>query len=64
LQAEIALRVLQAAPGAPDPLTVWTKGRATALAPVEAIAGELRAGAAPDLAMLVVASRQLRQALG
>ena len=64
LQAEIALRVLQAAPGAPDPLAVWVKDRATALAPAEAIAAELRAGAAPDLAMLVVASRQLRQALG
>jgi glutamate dehydrogenase len=63
LQAEIAVRVLLAAPGAPDPLAAWAKDRATALAPAEAIAAELRAGAAPDLAMLVVASRQLRQAL-
>jgi glutamate dehydrogenase len=64
LQAEIAFRVLQAAPGAPDPLTVWAKDRVPALAPAEAIAAELRAGAAPDLAMLVVATRQLHQALG
>jgi glutamate dehydrogenase len=64
LQAEIALRVLQAAVDERDPLAVWAKDRATALAPAEAIAAELRAGAAPDLAMLVVASRQLRQALG
>jgi len=45
-------------------LTRWAKDCAVALAPAEAIAAELRAGAAPDLAMLVVASRQLRQALG
>ena len=34
------------------------------LAPAEAIAAELRTAAAPDLAMLVVAGTQLRQALG
>jgi glutamate dehydrogenase len=64
VQAEIALRALQSAPGASDPLAAWAKDRATALAPAEAISAELRAGATPDLAMLVVASRQLRQALG
>ena len=64
LQAEIAYSALQASLDADDPLAAWTKERATALTPAEAIAAELRAGATPDLAMLVVASRQLRQALG
>ena len=64
LQAEIALRALQGSTEAPDPLAAWEKNRAAALAPAEAIAAETRAGAVPDLAMLVVASRQLRQALG
>ncbi|TMK29337.1 MAG: NAD-glutamate dehydrogenase, partial [Alphaproteobacteria bacterium] len=64
LQAEIAYSALHASLDAADPLAAWTKERATALAPAEAIAAELRAGATPDLAMLVVASRQLRQALG
>jgi glutamate dehydrogenase len=63
LQAEVALRALQAAADEPDPLAAWAKARAMALAPAEAIAAELRAGAAPDLAMLVVATRQLREAL-
>jgi hypothetical protein len=35
-----------------------------ALAPAEAIAAKSRTAFAPDLAMLVVAGRQLRQALG
>ena len=64
LQAEIASHALQVAAEAPDPLAAWAKERAAALAPAEAIAAELRAGAVPDLAMLVVAGRQLRQALG
>ena len=64
LQSETALSALQTAVDGSDPLAAWTKERATALAPAEAIAAELRAGATPDLAMLVVASRQLRQALG
>jgi len=64
LQAEIALRALQVAGDAPDPLAIWAKDQTTAVAPAEAIAAELRAGAMPDLAMLVVAGRQLRQALG
>jgi len=63
LQAEIASHALQVAAAAPDPLAAWAKERAAALAPAEAIAAELRAGAVPDLAMLVVAGRQLRQAL-
>jgi glutamate dehydrogenase len=64
LQAEIASHALQVAAEAPDPLAAWTKDRTAALALAEAIAAELRAGVMPDLAMLVVASRQLREALG
>jgi glutamate dehydrogenase len=64
LQADVAERVLKAADGAADPLAAWTALRAAQLAPVEAIAAELRAAPSPDLAMLVVAGRQLRQALG
>jgi glutamate dehydrogenase len=48
----------------PDPLAAWATARAASLSPAEALARELRAAATPDLAMLVVASRQLRQALG
>jgi glutamate dehydrogenase len=63
LQADLAQSVLQLADGEADPLAAWAKARAAALAPAEAIAAELRAATAADLAMLVVASRQLRQAL-
>ena len=38
--------------------------REAGVRPAEAIAAELRSASAPDLAMLVVAGRQLRQALG
>jgi hypothetical protein len=51
-------------PGATDPFSAWAKVREAALAPVEAIAAELYTASAPDLFMLVVAGRQLRQALG
>ncbi|HWB48230.1 MAG TPA: NAD-glutamate dehydrogenase [Stellaceae bacterium] len=67
LQADLAERILKAAPtghAAADPIAAWTAGRSAQLAPAEAIAAEMRAATAPDLAMLVVASRQLRQALG
>jgi glutamate dehydrogenase len=64
LQAEIAHSALQGSLNGADPLGAWAKERAAALASAEAIAAELRVGAVPDLAMLVVASRQLRQALG
>jgi glutamate dehydrogenase len=63
LQSDIAVRVLADADGAADPLAAWREPRAAGLAPAEAIAAELRSAAAPDLAMLVVAGRQLRQAL-
>jgi glutamate dehydrogenase len=63
LQADLAERVLKAADGAEDPVASWAATRATQLAPAEAIVVELSAAANPDLAMLVVAGRQLRQAL-
>ncbi len=67
MQAELAERILKAADGAPpgadDPIAAWAATRAAALAPAEALAAELRAAPNPDLAMLVVAGRQLRQAL-
>jgi glutamate dehydrogenase len=63
LQADIVQRVLESAhAGAPDPLAAWAEGVAE-LTAADAIARELRASAAPDLALLVVAARQLRQAL-
>ena len=68
LQGDLAARVLQAdcdgADRAADPLADWVAAHAGRLAPAEAVAGELRSATAPDLAMLVVAGRQLRQALG
>ena len=50
--------------GATDPFSAWATVREAALAPAEAIAAELYTASAPDLVMLVVAGRQLRQALG
>src|SRR6266851_1655441 len=64
MQAEVAERILQSADGADAPIVAWTATRAASLAPAEVLARELRATATPDLAMLLVASRQLRQALG
>ncbi len=64
LQADLATRVLTNADGAADPLAAWLDSHAGQFAPAEAIAAELRTATAPDLAMLVVAGRQLRQALG
>ena len=64
LQAEVAERMLQSAGGAEAPIVAWTTVHAGALAPVEGLARELRTAANPDLAMLFVVSRQLRQALG
>ena len=58
LQAELAGRIL--AEG--GDVAGWVEGHAAALAPAAAVTGELRAAAAPDLAMLVVAARQLREA--
>ena len=64
LQAELAERVLKSADGAADPIAAWIAGRAAQIAPADALAAELGAAQSPDLAMLVVAARQLRQALG
>ncbi|MFI4948923.1 MAG: NAD-glutamate dehydrogenase domain-containing protein, partial [Alphaproteobacteria bacterium] len=64
LQADLAERVLKSADGAEDPVAAWAATRAAQLAPADEIAAELRATPSPDLAMLVVAGRQLRQALG
>ena len=64
LQADLALRILtMEGAGAPDPLAGWTAQHAAGLAAAEALSRDLRS-AAPDLAMLVVAGRQLRHALG
>ncbi|HEX3860071.1 MAG TPA: NAD-glutamate dehydrogenase [Stellaceae bacterium] len=70
LQSDLAARALKpgkAANSGDDPIgavAAWAAEQAAALAPAEAMAAELRGTAAPDLAMLVVASRQLRQVLG
>ncbi|HVB15767.1 MAG TPA: NAD-glutamate dehydrogenase [Stellaceae bacterium] len=64
LQVEFAARVLTGSDGADDPVAAWLTAHASQRGPAEAIAAELRGTANPDLAMLVVASRQLRQALG
>jgi glutamate dehydrogenase len=65
LQADLTARILASdCAAAPDPLAAWAATRASALASAEALARELRTAVTPDLAMLVVASRQLRQALG
>jgi glutamate dehydrogenase len=63
LQADLAEQVLKSADGAQDPVAAWATSRAAQLAQADAIAAELRAAPTPDLAMLVVAGRQLRQAL-
>jgi glutamate dehydrogenase len=64
LQADIAARILASEHVmSPDPLAAWAVARGQALSQAEAIARELRATTTPDLAMLVVASRQLRRVL-
>ena len=65
LQADLTGHVLKAVQlGAADPVAAWSAMHAAELAPAEAVARELRASLAPDLALLVVATRQLRQILG
>ncbi|MBV8088564.1 MAG: NAD-glutamate dehydrogenase, partial [Alphaproteobacteria bacterium] len=65
IQADVAARILASEHVmSADPLEDWIVARATALVQADAMLRELRAAATPDLAMLVVASRQLRQALG
>ena len=65
LQADLAERVFQTAPRDSDePLAIWVGSHAADLGPVDALTRELRQNPNPDLAMLVVAGRQLRQILG
>jgi glutamate dehydrogenase len=64
LQTEFAVRVMADFDGAADPVAAWADGKAGRLRPAEAVGTALHAATAPDLAMLVVAARQLRQALG
>jgi glutamate dehydrogenase len=65
LQADLAARILASGCAAQsDPLAAWAASRAGALATADTVARELRGAVSPDLAMLVVASRQLRQTLG
>jgi glutamate dehydrogenase len=65
LQTDLAARILATSCLArPDPIAAWSAAHAAALAPAEPLIRELRVTASPDLAMLVVAGRQLRHALG
>jgi glutamate dehydrogenase len=66
VQTDLAVRILGSGGSAQpeDPIAAWSAAHAAALAPAEPLIRELRVTATPDLAMLVVASRQLRQALG
>ncbi|HEX3882991.1 MAG TPA: NAD-glutamate dehydrogenase [Stellaceae bacterium] len=64
LQTDLAARILARGGNGKDPIAAWATRRANALAPVESAAAELRTSPSPDLAMLVVATRQLRQAVG
>jgi glutamate dehydrogenase len=65
LQADLAARILSAQETASsaDPLAAWSAAHAAELAPADGLARELRASITPDLALLVVAARQLRQTL-
>jgi glutamate dehydrogenase len=65
LQTDLAARILASSCSAQsDPIAAWSAAHAAALAPTEPLIRELRVTATPDLAMLVVAGRQLRHALG
>jgi glutamate dehydrogenase len=65
LQADLCAQVLASdAAHSREPLSAWAAARGAALAPVEALARELGAARTPELALLVVALRQLRQAFG
>jgi glutamate dehydrogenase len=66
LQADLAARILASSSSTQpeDPIAAWSAAHAAALAPAEPLIRELRVTSSPDLAMLVVAARQLRHALG
>jgi glutamate dehydrogenase len=64
LQADLAARILASDWAAKlDPVAAWSGAHADAFSRAEALTQELRATTTPNLAMLVVVSRQLRQAL-
>jgi glutamate dehydrogenase len=65
LQAEIAARILTSEhAAASDPVAAWCAAQTAALESAELLVRELRGAATPDLAMLLVTSRQLRHSLG
>jgi glutamate dehydrogenase len=65
LQSDLTARILRSEYAAePDPLAAWSRAHTAELAPAEPLIHELRAATTPDLAMLVVAGRQLRHAAG
>jgi glutamate dehydrogenase len=65
LQADLAERVLASdSADETDPLAAWSTAHEAEFRPIEPLMRELRAATTPDLAMLVVAGRQLRHALG
>jgi glutamate dehydrogenase len=64
LQTDLAERILKAAGGAADPIAAWSGPRAAQLALADSLAADLRSATNPDLAILVVAGRRLRQTLG
>jgi glutamate dehydrogenase len=65
LQADLAERILTGdCASQPDPLAAWSAAHAATLASAELLIRDLRAATTPDLAMLVVAGRRLRHALG
>jgi glutamate dehydrogenase len=65
LQADLAERILSSDNAAQaDPLAAWSAAHEADLRPIEPLMRELRAATTPDLAMLVVAGRQLRHTLG
>jgi glutamate dehydrogenase len=64
LQTDLTARILGSDHAAEaDPLAAWSTARSAQLASAEPLIRELRAVTMPDLAMLVVANRRLRQAL-
>ena len=65
LQTDLAARILASSGSTEsDPIAAWSATHAAILVPAEPLIRELRATTSPDLAMLVVAGRQLRYALG
>src|ERR1051325_6453318 len=59
-QSTLASRVIAETDGAPNPVATWLSARPRVVERVDQTMNELRASATVDLAMLSVASRQLR----